>query len=400
MSVLSQRLKVIKPSPTIAMAKKARDLVDQGKAIISLALGESDLPTPPWICEAAIKAIHQGQTRYTPIDGIPALKDAIIGKFARENNLTFSRDQIIVSVGAKQSIYNALIATLNPGDEVIIPAPYWVSYLDIVLLGEGHPIVVACGEEDNFKLTAESLERHITPKTKWVMLNSPNNPAGYIYSREDLARLGEVLEKYPQIYILTDDIYEHLRYDGQPFVTFAEACPGLAERTLTINGVSKAYAMTGWRIGYAAGPREVIRAMDMLQSQSTSCPCSISQAAAVAALTGPQDFILDQQRIFRERRDSVVATINNIEGLSCETPQGAFYVYVNCEDLISKTTPGGLTFTNDTELATYFLEEAQVAVVPGEAFGLSPYFRLSYALNNESLMTACERLQKAVEALR
>lgn len=398
-SLIASRLGRIKPSPTIAVTTKAAELKAAGKDVIGLGAGEPDFNTPDFIIEAAYSAAKAGQTKYTAVDGSPALKDAIIAKFKRENNLTYTRDQITVGTGGKQVLYNALMATLNTGDEVIIPAPYWVSYPDMTLLAEGTPVFIECGEDSGFKLRAEQLEAAITPKTKWLILNSPSNPTGAAYSRDELKALTDVLLKYPHVYVMTDDIYEHLTYDGFKFTTPAEVEPKLIDRVLTVNGASKAYAMTGWRIGYAAGPKEIIKAIAVIQSQSTSNPCSISQAATIAALNGDQSFLDDWRAVYKGRRDMVVEMLNNAKGISCKTPEGAFYVYPSCADCIGKKTPQGKTIETDSDFVTYLLEEAGVATVQGAAFGLSPYFRISYATSTEALKDACSRIQKACAAL-
>lgn len=399
-SFLADRLSRIKPSPTLAVTAKARELKAQGRDIISLGAGEPDFDTPDHIKQAAITAIQNGQTKYTDVDGTPALKDAIIAKFKRENNLTYTRDQITVGTGGKQVLFNAFIATLSPGDEVIIPAPYWVSYPDMVNLAEGTPVFVDTDASKGFKLSPEVLEAAITPKTKWLMLNSPSNPCGGAYTESELKALAAVLLKHPQVYILTDDIYEHLVYDGFKFTTIAEVEPQLFDRTLTMNGVSKAYSMTGWRIGYAGGPKQLIKAMGSVQSHSTSNPCSISQAAAVEALNGPQEFLKDWVAAFQERRNLVVSMLNSCEGIQCHTPEGAFYVYPSCAGLIGKTTPDGKTLQTDEDVAGYLLESEGVSVVHGAAFGMSPYFRISYATSKELLQEACTRIQRACAKLK
>lgn len=399
MSFLSTSLDRIKPSPTIAVTQKARELQAAGHDVIGLGAGEPDFDTPDFIKDAAIAAIRAGDTKYTAVDGTPALKQAVIGKFKRENGLTYTADQISVGTGAKQVLYNALLATLNLGDEVIVPAPYWVSYPDIVLLGGGTPVIVPCSAENAFKLQPADLRRAITPRTKWLILNSPSNPTGAAYSEADLTALAAVLNEHPQVYILSDDIYEHLVFDGFRFATIASVAPELLSRTLTLNGVSKAYAMTGWRIGYGAGPAPLIKAMAKLQSQSTSNPSSVSQAAATAALNGPQDFLGVFRESFTARRNLVVERLNAISGLSCRTPDGAFYVYPSCAGLMGKKTPGGRVLGSDSDVVAYLLEEALVAVVQGEAFGLSPFFRISYATATDLLEKACDRIARAVERL-
>lgn len=399
MSILASSLSRIKPSPTIAVTAKARELKAAGKDVIGLGAGEPDFDTPDNIKEAAINAIRNGQTKYTDVGGTPELRQAICGKFKRENNLDYTPDQVIVGTGGKQVLYNALMATMNEGDEVLIPAPYWVSYPDMVLLAGGEPTFVEAGPNQGFKLSPEALDEAITPKTKWLILNSPSNPTGAAYTREELAALGEVLKKHDHVWVMTDDMYEHLVYDDFEYTTIAEVCPDLYDRTLTVNGVSKAYAMTGWRIGYAGGPVELIKAMNKIQSQSTSNPSSVSQAAAVEALTGPNDYIGERNKVFQERRDLVVGMLNKAEGLHCPMPEGAFYVYPSCAGCIGKTTPEGNKITNDTDFVTYLLESVGVATVQGEAFGLSPHFRISYATSTEALTEACTRIQKACAAL-
>ena len=400
MSILASRLARIKPSPTIAVTQKARDLKAAGRDVLSLGAGEPDFDTPDTIKEAAIAAIRAGDTKYTPVDGTPALKKAIVAKFKRENGLDYSVDQINVGVGGKQVLYNALVATLNPGDEVVIPAPYWVSYPDMVELAEGTPVPVGCPPEKGFKLQPADLERVITPKTKWVILNSPSNPSGAAYTRDELKALTDVLLRHPQVWVMTDDIYEHLVYDGFVFTTPAQVEPGLYYRTLTVNGVSKAYAMTGWRIGYAGGPKTLIKAMAMVESQSTSNPTSISQAAAVEALNGPQDFIKERAEVFRARRDLVVSLLNDAPGIQCHKPEGAFYVYPSCAGTIGKTTPDGKLIRTDDDFVTFLLEAEGVAVVQGSAFGLAPFFRISYATSTEVLTEAGRRIQRFCASLR
>ena len=399
MSFLAQSLQRIKPSPTIAVTDKARALKAAGRDIISLGAGEPDFDTPDNIKAAAKEAIDRGATKYTAVDGTPDLKAAIIAKFRRENDLDYEPSQISVATGGKQIIFNALLATLNPGDEVVIPTPYWVSYPDIVLIGGGTPVFVPATLERGFKMAPADLEAAITPRTKWLIFNSPSNPSGAAYTHAELAALCEVLLRHPQVWVLSDDIYEHLVYDDFTFVTPAQVEPGLYGRTLTINGVSKAYAMTGWRIGYAGGAAELIAAMATIQSQSTSNPSSIGQAAAVEALNGRQDFIADRQAAFAERRDLVVSMLNQAQGLTCPTPQGAFYVYPGCAGIIGKRTPDGAVVANDTDFATYLLDAEGVAVVPGAAFGLEPHFRISYATSTAALTDACARIQRACAGL-
>jgi len=399
MTFLAERLSRIKPSPTIAVSQKARELKAAGRDVIGLGAGEPDFDTPDNIKEAAIAAIWRGETKYTNVDGTPELKAAVAAKFQRENDLHYEPEQITVGTGGKQVIFNALIASLDPGDEVIIPAPYWVSYPDITLLCEGVPVVVPCPENSRFKMQPEDLEAAITDKTKWLILNSPSNPSGAAYSREEMQAITEVLRAHEQVHVMTDDIYEHLVYDDFQFVTVAQVDSSLYERTLTINGVSKAYCMTGWRIGFAGGPAELIKAMAKVQSQSTTNPSSISQAAAVEALNGPQDFIPEHNAAFKARRDLVAARLNECPGLTCQTPEGAFYVYPSCAGTIGKTTPDGKVIETDGDFVTYLLESEGVAAVQGEAFGLSPYFRISYATSTEALEEACSRIQRACEAL-
>ena len=395
MSFLASSLSNIKPSPTIAVSMKAAELKAEGKDIISLGTGEPDFDTPNNIKEAAKKAIDQGQTKYTAVNGTPDLKKAIINKFKNENSLSFEANQIIVSTGAKQIIYNALVASLNPGDEVIIPAPFWVSYPDMVLLAGGQPVIAETSAANNFKLSPSDLEAKITDKTKWLILNSPSNPTGSCYSADELKALAEVLLKYPNVHILSDDIYEHLLFDNLKFSSIINVESSLKDRTLVINGVSKAYAMTGWRIGYAAGEAKLIKAMSMIQSQSTSSPSSIGQAAAVEALNGPQDYITESKQAFQDRRDMVIDFLNNITGLNCIKPDGAFYVFPSCEELLGKTLPNGNKIENDNDFASYLLEEAGVAVVPGVAFGAPGFFRISYAASTDFLKDALSRIETA-----
>src|ERR1700723_1320920 len=391
---LAASLGRIQPSPTIAITGKARDLKAAGRDVIGLAAGEPDFDTPDNIKEAAIAAIKRGETKYTAVEGIPELRVAIAYKFKRENNIDYKPSQTFVSPGGKSIIYNALLATLNPGDEVIVPAPYWVSYPDIVLLGGARPVIIECTLADGFRLTPEALEKAITPKTKWLIFNQPSNPTGACYTREQLKALTDVLMKHPQVWVLTDDMYEHLVYGGFKFCTVAEVEPGLYERTLTMNGVSKAYAMTGWRLGYCAGPEPLIKAMAKLQSQTVSNPASISQWASVEALNGTQDFIPGFQKLFEGRRDLVVSMLNQARGLECPKPEGAFYVYPSIRKLIGKKTPSGKTIQTDADFAAELLEAEGVAVVHGAAFGLSPFFRISYATSNAVLEEACRRIQK------
>jgi aspartate aminotransferase len=399
MSALAARLSRIKPSPTIAVSQKARELKAAGHDVIGLGAGEPDFDTPDNIKEAAIAAIRSGDTKYTAVDGTAALKAAVAAKFKRDNGLDYTSEQITVGTGGKQVLYNALQATVDAGDEVIIPAPYWVSYPDMVLLADGTPVFVSCGENHNFKLQPEDLAAAITPKTRWVILNSPSNPTGAAYSRDEMKALTDVLKAHEHVWVMTDDMYEHLVYDGFEFVTPAQVEPALMERTLTVNGVSKAYCMTGWRIGFAGGPQPLIKAMAKMQSQSTSNPSSVSQAAAVEALNGPQDYIAAHNEVFRARRDLVVKMLNDCEGLHCHCPEGAFYVFPSCAGTIGKTSPAGKAIESDGDFVTYLLEEAGVATVQGEAFGLSPYFRISYATSTEALEEACTRIKRACAAL-
>jgi aspartate aminotransferase len=400
MAFLAARLDRIKPSPTIAAGQRARELRAQGRDIISLDAGEPDFDTPDSIKEAAIAAIRRGDTKYTPVDGTVALKEAISAKFKRENGLDYKLDQITVGVGGKHVLFNTFMATLDPGDEVVIPAPYWVSYPDMALLAEGRPVFVECPAEKGFKLQPADLERAITPKTKWVVLNSPSNPTGAAYTRAELRAVADVLLRHPHVHVLVDDMYEHLTYDGFEFTTIAQVEPALYDRTLTVNGVSKAYAMTGWRIGYAGGPAPLIKAIAKVQSQSTTNPSSISQAAAVAALNGPQDFIAERAAVFKERRDLVVGMLNQANGLTCHRPEGAFYVFPSCAGTIGKKTPAGQEIRTDQDFTTYLLETSGVSVVHGSAFGLAPYFRISYATATEKLEDACRRIQRACGELR
>lgn len=400
MGFLSESIGRIKPSPTIAVSSLARELKAAGNDVIGLGAGEPDFETPENIKKAAIDAINRGETRYTAVDGIPELKQAICAKFKRDNDLEYTPAQVTVGTGGKQVLFNALMATLNPGDEVVIPAPYWVSYPDIVLLAGGTPVFADAGQESGFKLQAGALEAAITEKTKWLIFNSPSNPSGAAYSRDELKALTDVLLKHPHVWVLTDDMYEHLVYDDFEFVTPAQVEPALYDRTLTMNGVSKAYCMTGWRIGYAAGPEHLIKAMSKLQSQSTSNPSSVSQWAAVEGLNGPQDFIAEHNEVFKERRDLVVSMLNQANGISCITPEGAFYVYPSCEGTLGKTTPAGKKIESDEDFVTALLEEEGVAAVQGSAFGLSPHFRISYATSTEALEEACARIQRFCGNLR
>lgn len=400
MSFLATNLQNIKPSPTIAVSMKAAELKSQGKNIISLSMGEPDFDTPDNIKSAAIEAIKKGDTKYTAVDGTPAVKKAIISKFKKENNLEYKTSEIIVSTGAKQVIYNAFVATINPGDEVLIQAPYWVSYPDMVILAGGNPVIIESSAENNFKITEESLEKKITSKTKWLILNSPSNPTGSCYSKEELQKIAKILLKYPNIHILSDDIYEHLIFDNLKFATIAEVEPLLKPRTLVVNGVSKAYAMTGWRIGYGAGDEKLIKAMSMIQSQSTSATTSIGQAATVEALNGPQDYIATGKEVFQKRRDMVVKMLNEIDGINCNTPNGAFYVFPSCKKILGRKTPEGKIINNDNDFSSYLLEDALVAVVPGIAFGAEGFFRISYAANEDFLKDAMNRIKISCDKLK
>jgi aspartate aminotransferase len=399
MSIVSESLKRIKPSPTIAVTTKAKELAAAGKDVIGLGAGEPDFDTPENIKNAAKVAMDNGDTKYTAVDGTPKLKNAIVEKFKRENNLAYKPSQITVGTGGKQVIYNAIMASINPGDEVIIPAPYWVSYPDIVLLAGGTPVFVECGGANNFKMTPAQLEAAITPKTKWLILNSPSNPTGAAYSIDELKALADVLVKHPQVYIMSDDIYEHIVYDGFKFATIASVEPKLFDRTLTVNGVSKSYSMTGWRIGYAGGPEDLIKAIAIIQSQSTSNPSSISQAAAVEALNGPQHFLATMNISFKRRRNLVVEGLNKIPGLKCNNPEGAFYVFPDCSALFGKKTAKGKIINNDSDFVEYLLEDYLVAVVQGSAFGTNGYFRISYATSDAVLEKALVRIAEAVKAL-
>ena len=400
MAFLSDTLARVKPSPTIAITSKALEMKAAGRDVIGLSAGEPDFDTPQNIKEAAVAAIAAGKTKYTAVDGIPELKAAICAKFARENGLSYKPSQVSVSSGGKQVLFNALMATLNPGDEVIIPTPYWVSYPDMVLIGGGTPVFIEGERARGYKISPEALEAAITPRTKWFLFNSPSNPSGAGYSHDELKALTDVLLRHPHVWVMTDDMYEHLAYDDFKFCTPAQVEPRLYERTLTVNGVSKAYAMTGWRIGYAAGPEPLIAAMRKMQSQSTSNPCTISQWAAVEALNGPQDYLAESRVVFQRRRDLVVRMLNDCPGIDCPTPEGAFYVYPSIEGLIGKTSAGGAVIADDEAFATALLEETGVAVVFGAAFGLSPAFRISYATSDAALTEACNRIKAFCAALR
>jgi aspartate aminotransferase len=397
---LSRAVERVQPSATIAVTTKANEMKRAGINVIGLGAGEPDFDTPDHVKEAAIKAIQDGKTKYTPADGIPELKEAICAKFKRDNDLDYKPSQINVSPGGKAVLYNAFMATLNPGDEVIVPAPYWVSYPDMALLAGGTPVFVQCGPNSNYKLSPEALESAITPNTKWLVLNSPSNPTGAAYTKDELRGLADVLLKHPHVWVMTDDMYEHLVYDGFEYWTIAQVEPKLYERTLTVNGVSKAYAMTGWRIGYAGGPEKLISTMRKIMSQSTSNPCSISQWASVAALNGDHGFLAERNAVFKQRRDMVVEELNKCEGISCATPEGAFYVYPSCAGVIGKSSPKGALISSDKDFATALLEEEQVAVVFGEAFGLSPAFRISYATSTEALEEAMKRINRFCAALK
>jgi aspartate aminotransferase len=399
MTDLSAAIQRIKPSPTLAMTGRVAELKRAGVDVIGLSAGEPDFDTPDFVKDAAIEAIRGGKTKYTDVDGIPELKAAIAAKFLRDNRLTYATNQVSVNVGGKHTLFNAFLATVGPGDEVIIPAPYWVSYPDIVEFAGGTPVVISAGANQNYKILPEQLDAAITPATKWVLLNSPSNPTGAAYTAAELGALGEVLLRHPHVFVLTDDMYEHIWYADTPFATIAQVTPELYDRTLTMNGCSKAYAMTGWRIGYAAGPLWLIKAMAKLQSQSTSNPCSISQFAALAALNGDQSFLTERNTAFRGRRDLVVRMLNEAPGLYCPTPEGAFYVYPDATGCMGKTTPKGQKITSDADLINYFLDDARVAAVNGEAFGLSPAFRVSYATSEAILTEACIRIQTACKAL-
>ena len=396
----SAALRRISPSPTLAITTRVLELKRKRVDVIGLGAGEPDFDTPDFVKEAAIKAIRDGQTKYTNVDGTPELKAAIAAKFARDNDLHYTPDQISVNVGGKHTLFNAIVATVEAGDEVIVPAPYWVSYPDVVLFAGGTPVFVAAGPDQGYKLLPEQLEAAITPKTKWVILNSPSNPTGAAYTADELKALGAVLERHPHVWVFSDDMYEHILYDGFEFATIAQVCPSLYERTLTVNGCSKAYAMTGWRIGFAGGASWLIKAMAKLQSQSTSNPCSIAQAASVAALNGDQSFLKERAAAFQVRRDLVVGMLNDAEGITCPKPDGAFYVYPEFSALIGKSTPSGRLIDSDEAMVAYLLDDAKVAAVQGAAFGLSPAMRISYATSDALLKSACERIQTACAALR
>ena len=400
MNRTSAALDRIQPSATLAMTSRVIALQAQGVKVIGLAAGEPDFDTPDFVKEAAIDAIRAGQTKYTNVDGTAALKQAVVDKFRRDNGLAYEPTQISVNAGGKHTLFNALVATVEAGDEVVIPAPYWVSYPDIVEFAGGKPVFVTAGADQNYKITPAQLDAAIGPRTRWVILNSPSNPTGAAYTADELKGLGEVLRRHPHVMIMADDMYEHIVYDGFAFATIAQVCPDLYDRTLTVNGCSKAYSMTGWRIGFAGGPAWLIKAMAKLQSQSTSNPCSISQAAAVAALTGDQSFLKDRAAAFQRRRDLVVGRLNAIAGIHCPTPEGAFYVYPDLSGLIGKTTPNGQRIADDEALVGYLLDEAQVAPVQGAAFGVSPAFRISYATSEAILTEACDRIERACAELK
>ncbi len=396
----SAALQRIQPSATLAMTSRVFELKRAGVDVIGLGAGEPDFDTPDFVKEAAIQAIRDGKTKYTNVDGTPELKEAVIQKFKRDNGLDYTAQQITINVGGKHTLFNAIVATVEAGDEVIVPAPYWVSYPDVIQFAGGTPVFIAAGADQHYKITPAQLEAAITPKTKWVILNSPSNPTGAAYSAAELKALGEVIERHPHVWVFADDMYEHILYDGFEFATIAQVCPSLYERTLTVNGCSKAYAMTGWRIGFAGGPAPLIKAIAKLQSQSTSNPCSIAQAAAVAALTGDQSFLKDRAAAFQTRRDLVVSMLNAIDGMTCPTPEGAFYVYPEFSALIGKTTPKGKVIATDEDMIGYFLDDARVAAVHGAAFGLSPAMRISYATSEALLREACTRIQTACAELR
>ena len=400
MNFIADRINRIKPSMTVGINIKAKAMKEEGRDVIVLAAGEPDFNTPKHIRDAANKAMEEGKTKYVPGKGTPELQKAIQKKFKKDNNIDYSLDEIICGVGGKHIIYNAMMATINSGDEVIITAPYWVSYPDIVLLAEGKPVIVECPENQNFKIKPEQLEKYITPKTKWLMLNSPSNPTGAVYSKEELKDLAKVLINHPHVLIMCDDIYEKIIYDGLEFHTLASVEPSLKNRCLTLNGVSKSYCMTGWRLGYCGAPKEIIAAMNKIQSQSTTSTSSITMAASVEAISGPQDFILDHNKKFIKRRDLVVSKLNEIDGITCSKPDGAFYVYPNCQDILGKITPNGKKISSDEDFMTYLLEDQGGAGVHGSAFGLSPYFRLSYATSDHILEDACNRIQDACSKLK
>lgn len=399
MSIIAKRLSAVKPSPTLAVTTKAKELKAQGVDVVDLGVGEPDFPTPKHICDAAKAALDRGETKYVPVAGTLAFRQAICGKLKRENNLDYTPDEITVNCGGKGTLYNLFIATVDEGDEVVIPAPYWVSYPDMVRLAGGTPVFVTGYEENGFKITPDDLEKAITPKTKWFVLNSPSNPSGAAYSREELRALADVLARHENVWIVSDEIYEHIVYDGFKSYSIAAVAPELKNRTLTVNGLSKSFSMTGWRVGYAAGPVEVIKAMNKVQSQSTSHAVSFCQSAGVVALNSPMDFLAERNATFKARRDMVAAKLNAVKGMACRTPEGAFYLYPSVAGCIGKKTPDGKVIENDTDFASALLEAEGVAVVPGVAFGLSPYFRLSYATSTEALEKACERIKRFCESL-
>jgi aspartate aminotransferase len=399
MTRIAARLNRIKPSPSSMAGQRARELRAQGRDIVGLTAGEPDFDTPPNVCEAAARAMSASRTKYTDVGGTPELREAIARKFQRDNELVYKPNEIIASTGGKQVIFNALMCTVEAGDEVIVPAPYWVSYPDIVNLADGTPVIVDCPPENGFKLRPADLEAAITPRTKWLVLNAPNNPSGATYTLEELQALAQVLLRHPHVWVLTDDIYEHVLYDGRRFATMAQAEPALKDRTLTVNGVSKAYAMTGWRLGYGAGPADLIKAMVKLQSQSTTNPSSITQAAVVEALNGPQDFIAERKRIFQQRRDFMVPALNALPGVQCHSPEGAFYLYPSCRDLIGRTAPGGRELRTDEDFVLHLLDAHNLAVLQGAAYGVSPFFRISFAASQEKLEEGLSRLRAACESL-
>ena len=397
---IAKNLLRVEPSASSIASQRARTLKAEGRDIIALSAGEPDFATPEHVIEAAFDAARRGETRYTNAAGTPALKAAVIEKFKRENDLDFADDEVMTGNGGKQILYNAMLSPIEEGDEAIIPAPYWIAYVDLVMLAGGTPVIVKCPVENDFKLTADALEAAITPRTRWLIINSPSNPSGAVYSAQELREIADVLVRHPHVAVLSDDMYEHILYDGATFATIAKVAPELKDRTITVNGVSKVYAMTGWRIGYCGGPAPLIKQMVKLQQQTTGSTCSVAQAAAVAAITGPQDFVKPRTESFRERRDLVVSMINQAHGLSCPVPAGAFYVFPSCADLIGKKTPDGKVIENDTDLVMYFLESEGVAVVQGAAYGLSPFFRISFAASEDDLIQACERIQRACAELR
>ena len=396
---IAERTTRVEVSASSAATQRVRELRAEGHDIVALTQGQPDFPTPDYVMEAATAAMHAGQTAYTPVMGTPELRDAIRTKFKRDNELDFADAEVMASAGGKQVVYNALMATVEPGDEVIIGAPFWVSYKDMVQFAEGVPVILQCPEETNFKLTPEQLEAAITGKTRWLMLNSPNNPSGAVYTADELRALADVLRPHERIMVFSDDIYEHIIFDGRSYATMAQAAPDMRERCLTMNGVSKAYAMTGWRIGIAGGPADLIKTMSKLQNQSTGNPCSVSQAAAVAALAGPLDIVHERTAAFQERRDRIVAMLNDAAGLTCRTPEGAFYAYPNCAGLIGRRAPDGTVMNSDRDVVLYLMEQGGIAAVHGEAYGLSPHFRLSFAASMDELEEACRRIQAACQAL-